>query len=241
MYANAHLENKIINSALNKEMSLVQAREFLLGAYHDLPNVLMMGSLILGGMSGYLPLIWLGIGLIANAGIIQVVQSILAILFEKSDYESMIVTDNAFACSIFNQGMVPGAVSKLFVAPSHWLGGSAFFVVFSIYNAIRIALRKPVPGASERMVNVRRAFSMSVMVIGIFFMALILGRGLSGCETWLGGGLGILIGGGVAVGYWHLLAACNGGRVPDVLQVVNALPPTGDDEKVPVMCTPPPA
>ncbi len=225
-----------------KEMSLAPAREFLLGAYHDLPNVLMMGSLILGGMSGYLPLIWLGIGLIANAGIIQVVQSLLAILFDKSDYESMIASQNAFACSIFNQGMTPDAASqKLFVAPSHWLGGSAFFVVFSIYNAIRVALRKPVPGASERMVNVRRAFSLSVMVIGIFFMAVILARGFSGCETWLGGSLGIAIGAGVAIGYWHLLAACNGGRVPDVLQVVNALPPIGGDAaKVPVVCTAPP-
>ena len=223
-------------------MSLAPAREFLLGAYHDLPNVLMMGSLILGGMSGYLPLIWLGIGLIANAGIIQIFQSLLAILFDKSDYESMISTGNAMACSIFNQGMTADAASqKLFVAPSHWLGGSAFFVVFSIYNAIRVALRKPVPGASERMVNVRRAFSLSVMVIGIFFMAVILARGFSGCETWLGGSLGILIGTGSAIGYWHLLAACNEGRVPDVLQVVNALPPIGGDAaKVPVVCTAPP-
>ena len=222
-------------------MSLAPAREFLLGAYHDLPNVLMMGSLILGGMSGYLPLIWLGIGMVANAGVIQVLQSIGALLFDKSDSESWISTGNAFACSIYNQGMTPTMASqKMFVAPSHWLGGSAFFVVFSIYNAIRVALRKPVPGASERMVNVRRAFSMSVLVIGIFFMALVLGRGLSGCETWVGGGLGILIGTGFGILYWHLLAACNGGRVPDVLQVVNALPPIGgDDAKVPVVCTAP--
>jgi hypothetical protein len=224
-------------------MSLAPAREFLLGAYHDLPNVLMMGSLILGGMSGYLPLIWLGLGLIANAGVIQVFQSILTILFDKSDFESQISVGNAYACSIFNQGMTPDAASKkLFVAPSQWLGGSAFFVVFSIYNAIRVALRKPVAGASERMVNVRRAFSLSVLVIGIFFLALILGRGFSGCETWLGGSLGILLGAGIAIGYWHLLAACNGGRVPDVLQVINALPPAGgDDAKVPVVCTAPPA
>lgn len=230
--------------AQNKEMSLAPAREFLLSSYHDLPNVLMMGSLILGGMSGYLPLIWLGLGLIANAGVIQVFQSILSILFDKSDYESYIsTTGNAFACNIYTQGMTPNAASqKLFVAPSHWLGGSTFFVVFSIYNAIRVALRKPVPGASERMVNVRRAFSMSVLVIGLFFMALVLGRGLSGCETWLGGTLGVVIGAGVAIGYWHLLAACNGGRVPDVLQVVNSLPPAGGDSaSVPVICTAPPS
>jgi hypothetical protein len=223
-------------------MSLAPAREFLLGAYHDLPNVLMMGSLILGGMSGYLPLIWLGIGLIANAGIIQIFQSLLAIFFDNSDSVSWISTGNAMACSIFNQGMTADAASqKLFVAPSHWLGGSAFFVVFSIYNAIRVALRKPVPGASERMVNVRRAFSLSVMVIGIFFMAVILARGFSGCETWLGASSGLLIGTLTAIGYWHLLAKCNDGRVPDVLQLVNALPPIGGDAaKVPVVCTAPP-
>ena len=222
-------------------MSLAPAREFLLGAYHDLPNVLMMGSLILGGMSGYLPLIWLGLGLIANAGVIQLAQVLIQTILDTSEGGQYSVT-NAFACSVYSQGMTPAAASQpLFVMPSHWLGGSAFFVVFSIYNAIRVALRKPVPGASDRMVAVRRAFSMSVLVIGIFFMALIMGRGLSGCETWLGGSLGVLIGAGFAIGYWHLLAACNGGRVPDVLQVVNALPPIGgDDAKVPVVCTAPP-
>jgi len=223
-------------------MSLAPAREFLLGAYHDLPNVLMMGSLILGGMSGYLPLIWLGLGLVANAGIIQVFQSIAAILFDKSDYESYISAGNNQACSIFNQSMSPEAAGgKMYVTPSHWLGGSAFFTVFTIYNAIRVALRKPVAGASERMVNVRRAFSLSVLVIGLFFLALVFGRGLSGCETWIGGILGVVVGSGVAIGYWHILAACNGGRVPDVLQVVNALPPAGGGEaKVPVVCTAPP-
>jgi hypothetical protein len=222
-------------------MSLAPAREFLLGAYHDLPNVLMMGSLILGGMSGYLPLIWMGIGLIANAGIIQVIQMFIKILFDTSE-GSQYAVENAFACSIYNQGMTPTAASqRVFVMPSQWLGGSAFFVVFSIYNAIRVALRKSVPGASERMVNVRRAFSMSVLIIGIFFMALVAGRGFSGCETWVGGTLGVLVGGGIAIGYWHLLASCNGGRVPDVLQVINALPPVGgDDAKVPVVCAAPP-
>ncbi len=222
-------------------MSLAPAREFLLGAYHDLPNVLMMGSLILGGMSGYLPLIWMGLGLIANAGIIQLIQILLKTIFDTSS-DSYFTVSNAFACSIYNQGMTPDSASKpLFVMPSHWLAGSSFFVVFSIYNAIRVALRKPVPGASDRMVSVRRAFTMTVLIIGIFFMALILGRGLSGCETWIGGSLGVVLGAGIAIGYWHLLAACNEGRVPDVLQVVNALPPIGgEDTKIPVVCTAPP-
>jgi hypothetical protein len=223
-------------------MSLAPAREFLLGSYHDLPNVLMMGSLVLGGMSGYLPLIWMGIGLIANAGILQVFQSFLRILFENSDYQSHISTDNAFACAIYNQGMTPDAAKQpLYVAPSHWLGGATFFTVFSIYNAIRVALRKPVPGAEDRAVAVRRAFSMSVLVIGMFFMALVLGRGFSGCETWLGGSLGVVLGAGVAIGYWHLLASCNQGRVPDVLQIINSLPPAGGaDAKIPVVCAAPP-
>jgi hypothetical protein len=224
-------------------MSLAPAREFLLGSYHDLPNVLMLGSLVLGGMSGYLPLIWMGIGLIANAGILQIFQSFLTILFDKSDFQSYLSTDNAFACSIYNQGMTPDAASKkIFVAPSHWLGGATFFTVFSIYNAIRVALRKPVAGAAERAVAVRRAFSLSVLVIGLFFFALVLGRGFSGCETWVGGTLGVLLGAGVAIGYWHLLASCNGGRVPDVLQIINSLPPVGGaDAKVPVVCAAPPA
>jgi hypothetical protein len=172
----------------------------------------------------------MGIGLIANAGILQIFQSFLTILFDKSDFQSYLSTDNAFASK------------KIFVAPSHWLGGATFFTVFSIYNAIRVALRKPVAGAAERAVAVRRAFSLSVLVIGLFFFALVLGRGFSGCETWVGGTLGVLLGAGVAIGYWHLLASCNGGRVPDVLQIINSLPPVGGaDAKVPVVCAAPPA
>ena len=47
-------------------MSLDAARSFLLGAYHDLPNVLFMGSLVLGSITGYLPLVWVSLGLILN-------------------------------------------------------------------------------------------------------------------------------------------------------------------------------
>ena len=124
------------------------------------------------------------------------------------------------------------------VAPSHWLAAAAFFAVFSIYNSVRVGLRKPADGSDPDKVDVRRAFSLSVLLIGLVFFALIMARGFSGCETWLGGSLGVLIGGGLAVAFWHILDVCNTGMVPDILQVITSLPPPGAGQDVPVVCTP---
>jgi len=46
-------------------MEFAKIREFILGAYHDLPNVLVTGSLLIGALSGYMPLLWLSLGLLA--------------------------------------------------------------------------------------------------------------------------------------------------------------------------------
>jgi hypothetical protein len=125
------------------------------------------------------------------------------------------------------------------VAPRHWLAATAFFAVFIIYNSIRVTIRTPEKGVSNEKVNVRRAFSLSVFVIGLAFFLLILSRGFSGCETWLGGVLGIFMGSGIAIGYWHLLDACDSGIIPDILQVVGSMAPAKTGEATPIICTPP--
>ena len=126
-----------------------------------------------------------------------------------------------------------------YVAPSHWLSAAVFFATFSIYNSIKIALREPAAGAPKEKVDTRRAFSLTTMTIGLFFLALIFARGFTGCETWLGATTGALVGGAGAIVFWHLLDACGAGTIPDVLQVVNAMAPGGaDGDEVPVICSP---
>ncbi len=224
-----------IVSTLSKEMSLARAREFLLGAYHDLPNVLFTGSLVLGSITGYLSLVWVALGLILNGLSISIFQKGLGLLFPT--WGQIVVPSGSLACEVIRSS--DGGDTTL-VAPSHWLSATAFFAVFIIYNSIRVTIRTPEKGVSDEKVNVRRAFSMSVFVIGLAFFLLILSRGFSGCETWLGGTLGVLLGGGIAVGYWHLLDACGSGIIPDILQVVGSMAPRASGQVVPIVCTPPP-
>jgi len=221
-------------------MSLMRSREFLIGVYHDLPNVLFIGSLILGSITGYLSLIWVSLGLILNGGIVAIVQGLLSMLFPT--WNQVQVAAGSAICEIISSHSKPFMNSGVtVVAPSHWLSAATFFAVFSIYNSIQVGMRQSVPGADKDKVNNRQAFSLTVLTVGLVFFALIMARGFSGCETWLGGVLGVLIGGGLAIGYWHLLDACGTGMIPDILQVVQSLPPSSDNrEDVPVVCTPPP-
>lgn len=215
-------------------MSLARAREFLLGAYHDLPNVLFTGSLVLGSLTGYLSLIWVALGLILNGSAVSVVQGAMALFFPT--WGQVSVPSGSLTCEIIRTNT--GRETTV-VAPSHWLAATAFFAIFLIYNSIRVAIRSPEAGVASEKVDIRRALSLSVFVVGIVFFLLILARGFSGCETWLGGSLGVLMGGGIAIGYWHLLDACNSGVIPDILQIVGSMAPAKSNEITPVICTPP--
>jgi hypothetical protein len=217
--------------------TLTRAREFLLGAYHDLPNVLFIGSFLLGTLTGYLPLIWISLGLILNAAVVAFGQGILRFL--TPTWSQVSVRAGSAACEILSRNLTPGQASSLTtVAPSMWLSAAAFFAVFIIFNSVQLALRPASAGASPEKVDSRRAFTLSTLVIGAAFFLLILARGFSGCETWLGGILGVLVGGGTSIGFWYLLDACGTGTIPDVLQVINNMAPSGEAANVPVLCTP---
>jgi hypothetical protein len=220
-------------------MSFVRAREFLLGTYHDLPNVLFTGSLILGSIMGYLPLVWVSLGLILNGASVAILQGVFSLLFPT--WNQVSVASGSTPCEILGLSAGTAGSATTVVAPSHWLSAATFFAVFSIYNSIQVALKPPAAGANQEKIDVRRAFSLSVMVIGVVFLTLVMARGFSGCETWLGSITGVLIGGGLGIGYWYLLDACGTGSIPDVLQVVHSLPPPGGSENIPVICTPPPS
>lgn len=222
-------------------MDIIAAREFLLGAYHDLPNVLFLGSLVLGSIFGYLPLVWVAVGLILNGSVVSIVQGILAFLFTSKDgsgWSQIVVPKGSYACEILKtDSYAKQANGVTIVAPSHWLSACAFFATFSMYNSILVAMKESAPGVSQEKTDVRRAFSFSVLIIGFVFFGLILLRGFTGCETWLGSVSGILIGSGLAIGYWHMLDACGTGMVPDVLQVVGSMAPSGSQRDVPILCS----
>jgi len=221
--------------------ALTRSRTFLLGAYHDLPNVLFTGSLVLGAITGYLPLVWVSLGLILNGGIISVFQNLFAFLFRDGNgaiSSQVVAKANSMACSMFSRVNVPSkSDAAMIVAPSQWLGATTFFAAFVIYNSLQVAIRPGVKGASQEKVDTRIAYSLSTLAIGIIYFLLVLSSGFTQCETWLGSLSGVAIGIAVAMGFWHLLDACGAGTLPDILQVVRSLPPEGSGS-VPVVCSP---
>lgn len=209
----------------------VRAREFIISTYHNLPNVLLVTSLLLGAIQGNLSMLWLAIGMILNGLAVLSLQELLGILFPMW---KQVHQPSSKTCSISQDTLGPPTT---IVAPSYWFASTTYFVVFILYNALQVAFRPSAPGASSKKVDIRVAFTMSVMILSIFFFCLLMLRGFTGCETWLGATLGILLGGGVSVAYWHILDICHSGIPPDILNVVTALAPSQTGDKTPVICT----
>lgn len=223
-------------------------QKFLLASYHDLPNILFMGSLILGSLLGYLPLIWLAFGMIFNGAATGLMQFILNFMKDMNWLgplkDQISVSGSEYAkCFVGFQRDINGTFnsltgsSKPMIAPSYWMSSSAFFAVFSIYNSIRVIARDPKGKVDPMLVSARRAFSISTLVIGLFFLGLVFARAFTGCETMFGGTLGVLLGAAMAVAYWHILDSCGTGKIPDVLQVVGSMAPDQSKKEQPVMCT----
>lgn len=219
-----------------------RARSFLLMTYHDLPNVLLVGSLFFGILSGYLPLVWVGLGMIMNWCLLYWGQLVLGLIFDK-DNDTLVYKNTSLNCaygykvwkSLKNPDFRGG--ERVPVAPSFWMGSAVFFAVFCIYNSFRVMFKTESKGASQEMVDNRKAYTISTVVIGFVFLGLILMRGLTGCETWFGGLTAFLLSGGLAVSYWHFLNSCGGGRIPDILQVIGSMAPDASEGRVPVVCS----
>jgi len=211
----------------------LRVREFILTTYHNLPNTIFVAALLLGAIQGNLPMVWIAIGMILNALIVAGGQELLALLFPKWRQVHQSVSA---ACMVIPE-IEPGSSQNYTVAPSMWFASTTYFVVFVLYNAIQVTLKPAAQGVDPQKVDVRRAFTLSVIMLSLFFLGLILLRGLTGCETWLGSILGILVGSGSAIGYWHLLDVCNSGVPPDILNIVASTAPARTSSETPVICT----
>ena len=222
-------------------MDFPEARKFLLASYHDLPNILFVGSLVLGLVSGYLPLLWASAGMALNWVVTIGFQMIAALVGQYKP--GLVSKEVSRSCSVSFPIELNGAKlvppKDQIVVPSLWVSTCAFFSIFTIYNSIRVTMRKPKEGADEKLVSTRRAFSISTFIVGIVFLLLIFARLFTQCETMLGGGLGILVGAGVAIGFWHLVDCSGSGKIPDLLQVVGSMAPDRAATETPLMCVPP--
>lgn len=217
----------------------LRLREFILSTYDNLPNTIFVSALLLGLIQGNLAMVWTSVGMMINALLITVLQELLGFMFSDDSTGaawSQVFQSASHMCTIVKD-IEPSSDINVVVAPSHWFSSVAFFLTFIVYNAVQVALRPPAKGADKSKVDVRLAFSGSVILITIFFFALILLRGFSQCETWLGASLGLTIGSIMAIGYWHVLNVCNSGIPPDILNIVSATAPARENKETPVICT----
>lgn len=210
----------------------LRVREFILSTYNNLPNTIFVTAILLGAIQGNLSMIWIAIGMIINALCVLTLQELFSLIFPKWD---QVVQPGSRACSLIDDPLGPALTV---VAPSYWFASTSYFVVFILYNAAQVAFRPANQGVSKKKVDTRVAFTMSVIILSLFFFFIIMLRGLTGCETWLGSIAGIWLGSTVAIFYWELLDVCNSGIAPDILNVVSALAPRNSgDNTTPIVCT----
>jgi len=228
-------------------MEFARAREFVLGAYHDLPNVLLTGSLLFGSITGYRPLLWMAVGLLflntpitylAQIGLSKIPLMAPYIQVERSG-RCATYSDTSIASNTgFNNAGPPSSLSIMDQnAPTWWMTSAFFFITFTLWNAIAVLFSESNPNATMDQKNNRRAYCLSVIAISCIFIFLAASRLMSGCETGIGALLGVLIGGSLALIYWKVLNACGSGLVPDVLQIIGNSAPETSGIVTPVICT----
>jgi len=228
-------------------MEFARSREFVVGAYHDLPNVLLTGSLLLGSVTGYRPLVWLAVGLLFfNLPITYLVQMVTGYF---SLLKPFFAVDKSDRCATFsdpsrsplgnNNNNASGSGSSLPVldtfGPTWWMTSAFFFFFFTLYNAIAVMMT-PNPYATLDQQNNRSAYCYAVISISVVFLILAGCRLLSGCESVAGGAVGAILGSVLAITYWQILNACGNGLVPDILQIIGNSSPQKGGDVTPVVC-----
>jgi hypothetical protein len=221
-------------------MDLAKMREFILGAYHDLPNILLVGSLLFGSIAGYRPLLWISLGLFANLAITYPFQlAVTQFVKAVPSMEAYFRVQHRGRCAMFTEtssSMAPGVLDAY--APSWWVTSAFFFITFTIWNGLTVLFNEN-PNATMDQKNNRRAYGLSVLLISGIIGLMALSRTFDGCETAVGTLLGACIGGLWSVIYWKILDACGTGITPDVLLIIQNSAPmkTGKkDEETPIVC-----
>ena len=227
--------------------ALLQARDFVLTAFRTLPNVLFVTALLLGALTGFAPLTWLGLGMAANATAVAALQGVLAWLYPRWNQVHDVRSE---ACSLLPRLRLdaedPYASLYTVIAPSQYAAAVVFFAGYILYDAQRVMQRPARADADPAKVDRRVAIALGATAVTSIFLFAAALRVRSGCESFLGGVTGAAWGAAFAVGWWTFMNWChnsNGGvgEMPDVLQVVSAMAPPGRAgvaSDAPVVCKP---
>lgn len=213
-------------------MSLVtQIRGLFYSGFMSLPLVLIGIILFLAANLGNLGLLMLSFGQIVVVPlVVLVVNMIHEALFQGSPLFN--IEGNAM-CNLVPSSSVAVAMG---VAPSHWSAHITFFFVFLMTNAMVLYNKPPTEGADPAKVANRKAQTLTAFMISFaVFVALIVLRQGTGCETIAGTALGILIVAPIAYGWYKLAAVC-GAKDADVFGILQKILPQNMKDEPPMTC-----
>jgi hypothetical protein len=209
---------------------LLRGRDLVYGSYNNLPNILIIGSLLIGSISGIIPILILGLASAFLGLIVYGSQFIMRrIIGDKSDLLKWL--SSAERCNLNKAGSYEILVST-------WVSITFFALTYLFLNALAIFNETPTAGANDQLIANRSSYMISAM-FALCIIAIILGvsRYMLGCETIAMTFVSLVLGGGVAYGMWNLADI----RMVDVYQIKNNMTNLNnlqDGKPTPVLCVP---
>lgn len=208
---------------INRMSWLLRGRDLVFGSYNHLPNILIMGSLLIGSITGIIPILILGLAAAFLGLLVYGSQIIIRkIIGDKSQLLNWFSSSGR--CNLDKPGSFEYLVSM-------WVSITFFALTYLFLNAFAIFNQPPTDGASDQLIANRASYMISVM-FALCIVAIILGvsRYMLGCETVAMTIVSILLGGSIAYITWNLADI----RMGDVFQIKNNMTQTNTSK--PVMC-----
>lgn len=213
----------------------IRGRELVYKGFQDLPTIMIVGGLLLGGMTGSIPLIVMSMGGLATSTLYLFIQNIVSsigLTFLKVPYNSACVSHKPLGYyDVKSRMSIDGMAST-------WLFSVCYFIGYLFYNAISVIVLDPTTKDDVDKVNSRMAQGISVIialiVLGIMFVIF---RLRTKCEnvvtTLLGSTLGLALGLG-----FFALAQSSDLRIADVLQIKQGMEPIDSSKQTikPIVC-----
>jgi len=207
---------------------ILRGRELLLGAYSYLPNIFIVGSLLVGATTGIIPILILGLVTAFLGVIIFGFQTIMGSILRGSSLYR------------YFSSMGPASTSEVLI--SSWASITTFVFVYLFLNTLAVYQLPAPTGADPQLVANRQAYMISIMIsLCIVGLILFVSRFYIGYETIIMGLLSLGLGGGTAYGMWNLVSLNERDlRMGDIFQIRNNMAGTNLSQQIkPVMCVAP--
>ena len=216
---------------------ILRGRELLFGAYNHIPHIFIVGSLLVGSITGIIPVLILGLVTSFLGVIILGLQTVLKGLF-GNDLTALRLLTSTVPCNA-------GKPDSYEFLVSTWGTITTFVLTYIFLNAIAVYNYISVPGADLTLVANRESYMVSTMLGVVLTGILLLGiRMKIGCESWVMGICSIIVGGGLAFGMWNMVTPTTGGvqdiRMGDLFQIRNnVVTSISKGDITPIVCLPP--